>query len=119
MSKMFSVVELTADDGESVEFIAPGMPQDEDDIHNLDAAEDFFDFITKDQAVAVRIVTYLHGEGETMPADDLDEIRENFDSWNRCGALDCIRENGFSMDLEQDFLDSFDEPCEDEDDCEI
>lgn len=113
-SRMFSIVELTAEDGEIIEFVAPGMPQDEDDIYNLDAAEAFFDFITKDQKVAVKVSTYTYGEGETVPADNLDEIRENFDSWNRCGALDCIRENSFSMDLEQDFIDSFDEPCEDD-----
>lgn len=117
MSKMFSVVELTAESDESIEFIAAGMPQDEDDIYNLDAAEDFLSDITQDQNVAVRVSTYLHGEGEVVPADNLDEIRENFDSWNRCGALDCIRDNSFLIDLERAFLDGFDEP--DEDDLEM
>lgn len=119
MSKMFSVVELTTEDGESTEFIAAGMPQDEDDIQNLDEAEDFLSYITQDQNVAVKISTYLHGKGEAVPADNLDEIRENFDSWNRCGALDCIRDNSFSIDLERAFLDGFDQPDEDEEDCEL
>lgn len=113
-SKMFSVVELTAEDGESVEFVAPGMPQDEEDIYNLDVGEAFLEYITQDQMVSVKVSTYVYGEGETVPADNLDEIRENFDSWNRCGTLDCIRENTFSMDLEQNFLDSFDEVNEDD-----
>ncbi len=116
-SKMFSIVELTAEDGESVEFVAPGMPQDEDDIYNLDAAEAFLEYITQDQDVAVRVSTYVYGEGETVPADNLDEIRESFDSWNRCGSIDCIRSNSFSIDLERTFLDSFDET--DEDDMEL
>lgn len=117
MSILFSVVELTTEDGESIEFIAAGMPQDEDDIQNIDASEDFLSDITQDQNVAVRVSTYVYGEGETVPADNLDEIRENFDSWNRCGTLDCIRDNCFSIDLERSFLDSFAEP--DEDDMEL
>ena len=119
MSKMFSIVELTAEDGSSTQFFASGMPQDKDDIFNLDEAADFFDGISIEQCVTVEIRTYVYGSGETEPADNPETISRNFERMNLLEMLDCISENTISIYLAKDFFDSLDEPLEEEEDCEI
>jgi hypothetical protein len=113
MSKMFSIVTLTAESGETEEFFARGMPQDEDDIFNLDEATDFFDDLSMDQWITVEVKTYVYGEGETEPADNLEAIKQNFEKISK--IVDCIRDNTFTLDLERDFSDSYDESSEYED----
>lgn len=114
MSKMFSIVVLTAESGETLQFFASSMPQDEDDIFNLDEATEFFDELS-DQQITVEVNTYVYGRGETEPADNLEAIKKNFERMSINEMVDCIRENTFSIDLEQDFSDSFDEFSDDED----
>ena len=62
MSKLFSRVSLTADNGSTDEYLCPGMPDTEEQI-------------TDAESVTVDVEHYIYGEGESENADE-DDIAE-------------------------------------------
>lgn len=75
MSKLFSRVSLTADNGSIDEYLCPGMPDTEEQIADTDGYRDFIENNPDAENITVDVEHYLYGEGESENADE-DDIAE-------------------------------------------
>lgn len=109
MSKLFSIVCLTADNGSTDEFLCPGMPDTEEQIADTDGYADFLEDNPDAESITVDVEHYLYGDGESENADE-DDIAEyekrgeNFLNSDEVDYLDYNRfvipigSEGFSME---------------------
>ena len=75
MSKLFSRVSLTADNGSTDEYLCPGIPDTEEQIADTDGYCDFIEDNPDAESITVDVEHYLYGEGESENADE-DDIAE-------------------------------------------
>lgn len=103
MSKIFSFVTLTAENGGTCEFYASGIPQDCDDLAD---SEQYCDFIegVGGQRVSAEIRAYSYGEGESERADDddLKYVAEHFEEMYQRDEIDWLQDAALCFDVEQE-----------------
>jgi hypothetical protein len=97
MSKMFSFIELTADNDVTAEDFVCGNPLDTDDMENVDVFINLLETHPEIETVRVDSKTYLWGEGESDIADDseLEQIRVDEDFTKR-DDVDLIYTHSFT-----------------------
>jgi len=109
MSKQFSFVELTADNGIFLSGYVSGSPCDTDDMESNDIFIDLIEEYSDIEMVEVKVQTFLYGEGESEPADesDLEVINADINFLKRdevdflCSLCFTARNNDFEQNLEQ------------------
>ena len=69
MSKLFSRVSLTADNGSTDEYLCPGMPDTEEQIADTDGYRDFIEDNPDAESVTVDVEHYIYGEGDVFKGD--------------------------------------------------
>lgn len=97
MSKLFSKVTLTADNGSTDEFFCNGIVNCEEDLENVDAYEEFLEDNLDAESIEVESSAYSYGEGESENADDeeLTEIANMGDDFIRSDEVDEIESSNF------------------------
>ena len=75
MALLFSLVHVSTDQY-TTDFIAGGIPRDQDDLQEWDAFNDFAEELDREQEVEVHAEAFLYGEGESEYAgpDDVDRL---------------------------------------------
>lgn len=103
MSKIFSLVTLTAENGDTCEFYASGIPQDCDDLADNEQYCDFIESLGG-QRVSAEIRAYSYGEGESECAgeDDLRHVAEHFEEMYQRDEIDWLQDAVFCLDVEQE-----------------
>ena len=112
MSKIFSAVTLTAENGETCELYASGIPRECDDLADNDEYCDFIDSLDGQQ-VQAEVTSYLYGEGESERADedDLRHVADHFEEMYQRDELTWLEDGAFCFDVERE---PESEPNEDE-----
>ena len=65
MSKLFSRVSLTADNGSTDEYLCPGMPDTEEQIADTAGDREFIEGKPDAESVTVDVEHSIYGEGES------------------------------------------------------
>ena len=97
MSVLFSVIELTADNGMSVSDIVNCTPCDTDDMQGLDVFVDLLEEYPEINEVEVNRSTYLWGAGESDYAneEELTYIKQRGDRFFQRDDVDLIGTQNF------------------------
>lgn len=101
MSKLFSRVSLTADNGSTDEYLCPGMPDTEEQITETDGYRDFLEDNPDAESVTVDVEHYLYGEGESENADedDIAEFEKRGEDFLNSDEVDYLDYNRFVIPI--------------------
>ena len=101
MSKLFSRVSLTADNGSTDEYLCPGIPDTEEQIADTDGYCDFIEDNTDAESVTVDVEHYIYGEGESENADedDIAEFEKRGEDFLNSDEVDYLDYNRFVIPI--------------------
>ena len=106
MSKLFSRVSLTADNGSADEYLCPGMPDTEEQITDTDGYCDFIEDNPDAESITVDVEHYLYGEGESENADedDIAEFEKRGEDFLNSDEVDYLDYNRFIIPTDNERL---------------
>ncbi|MFR3664882.1 hypothetical protein [Flintibacter sp.] len=125
MSKSFSVVALSTEQGLLVEYFSAERPNCAEDLLDDEIIRGDLANQPRNSTIYVEVESYLYGEGETVRAseEDLADLGRRFDELREGSQLDRIGAHSFSFPLDSLSLDFAEdrepEVWEDEDDLEL
>ena len=101
MSKLFSRVSLTADNGSTDEYLCPGMLVTEEQIADTDGYCDFIEDNPDAESITVDVEHYLYGEGESENADedDIAEFEKRGEDFLNSDEVDYLDYNRFVIPI--------------------
>ena len=101
MSKLFSRVSLTADNGSADEYLCPGMPDTEEQIADTDGYADFLEDNPDAESITVDVEHYLYGDGESENADedDIAEFEKHGEDFLNSDEVDYLDYNRFVIPI--------------------
>ena len=70
MGVLFSKVHLTADNGSTEEFLCAGIPEEEADLEDWTAYQDFLEDNPDAEYLTAEVKSYIYGEGEPYRANE-------------------------------------------------